>query len=71
MTVSSHPSTIAEARRKGGSSELVRLAYPIVLTQLSMSVMQIVDTAMVGRLGTTPLAATGLASYVNVISAAL
>jgi MATE family multidrug resistance protein len=44
---------------RGGPAELLRLAYPIVLTQLSMSAMQIVDTAMVGRLGPTELGAVG------------
>jgi MATE family multidrug resistance protein len=57
MSFSTHPQALD--RGKGGSSELVRLAYPIVLTQLSMSVMQIVDTAMVGRLGPTELGAVG------------
>jgi putative MATE family efflux protein len=37
---------------------------------VSQTVLNLVDTAMVGRLGTTPLAATGLASYVNVVSVA-
>ena len=43
--------------KEGGVPELIYLAYPIVLTQLSMSAMQIVDTAMVGRVGSTELAA--------------
>lgn len=37
---------------------------------VSQTVLNLVDTAMVGRLGTVPLAATGLASYVNVVSVA-
>ncbi len=44
---------------QGGIPELFRVAYPIVLTQLSHSSMQIVDTAMVGRLGPTELGAVG------------
>jgi MATE family multidrug resistance protein len=37
------------------------LAYPVILTQLSATVMGIVDSAMVGRLGATELAAVGFA----------
>jgi putative MATE family efflux protein len=36
------------------------LAFPVVLTQMSTTAMMIVDSAMVGRLGATPLAAVGL-----------
>jgi len=59
MTSSSISNAIAQEAAQGGPSELIRLAYPIVLTQLSMSAMQIVDTAMVGRLGPTELGAVG------------
>jgi MATE family multidrug resistance protein len=43
----------------GGVREVIHLAYPIVLTQLSMSAMQIIDTAMVGRVGPVELGAVG------------
>lgn len=43
----------------GGARELFALAYPVVLTQLSQTVMFAVDAAMVGRLGATELASTG------------
>jgi MATE family multidrug resistance protein len=60
LSLSKAPSrAITRAPAQGGSSELIRLAYPIVLTQLSMSAMQIVDTAMVGRLGPSELGAVG------------
>lgn len=42
------------------SRELVRLAWPIVVSLLSFSVMTAVDTAFVGRLGASALAATGV-----------
>jgi MATE family multidrug resistance protein len=39
--------------------EVFALAYPVVLTQLSATAMGVVDSAMVGRLGATELAAVG------------
>ena len=52
----------AEARpplERGGYREVVTLAYPVVLTQLSATALGVVDSAMVGRLGATELAAVG------------
>src|SRR5438270_10642460 len=46
----------AQARALG------RLAAPIALTQVGFALMGVVDTAVVGRLGATPLAAVGLAN---------
>jgi MATE family multidrug resistance protein len=43
----------------GGIREVADLAYPVVLTQLSATTMGVVDSAMVGRLGATELAAVG------------
>lgn len=40
--------------------ELVRLAWPIVVSLLSFSLMTAIDTAFVGRLGPSALAATGV-----------
>jgi MATE family multidrug resistance protein len=42
--------------------EVFNLAVPVVLTQLSTTAMGVVDSAMVGRLGPTHLAAVGFAS---------
>ena len=52
-----------KARRAtaGSVREVAQLAYPVVLTQLSMTTMGVVDSAMVGRLGATELAAVGFA----------
>jgi MATE family multidrug resistance protein len=47
---------------RGGMREVFVLATPVVLTQLSATAMGVVDSAMVGRLGPTPLAAVGFAS---------
>jgi MATE family multidrug resistance protein len=48
--------------RAGSTREVWELAYPVVLTQLSATLMGVVDTAMVGRLGATELAAAGFGS---------
>jgi len=45
--------------RGGGLREVILLAFPVVLTQLSTSLMGVVDSAMVGRIGATELAAVG------------
>ena len=42
--------------------EIIRLSFPVAIGMLSHTMIQIADTAMVGRLGTTPLAAVGLGS---------
>ncbi len=44
------------------SKEVFTLAYPVILSNLSRVLMSIVDVAMVGRLGTEALAATGMGS---------
>jgi len=44
---------------RGGFRELVHLSYPVVLTHISMTLMGVIDTAMVGRLGASQLAAVG------------
>lgn len=43
----------------GGVKEVSLLAYPVVLSQLSVTMMGVVDAAMVGRLGAVELAAVG------------
>jgi len=45
--------------RAGGVREVTRLAYPIVLTQMSQTVMHVVDSIFVGRLGAAQLGALG------------
>lgn len=57
-TVSSHRPRAAA----GGFREIVPLALPVVLTQVSATAMGVVDSAMVGRLGPTELAAVGFSS---------
>jgi MATE family multidrug resistance protein len=46
--------------RAGSLREVAVLAYPIVLTQISITAMGVVDSAIVGRLGAAQLGAVGL-----------
>jgi MATE family multidrug resistance protein len=48
-------------RARGGMREVVMLAYPVIITNLSQTLIHTVDSAMVGRLGATELAAAGYA----------
>jgi MATE family multidrug resistance protein len=47
--------------RRGSVPEVFDLAYPVVLTQMATTLMSVVDSAMVGRLGATELASVGFA----------
>jgi len=49
----------ASSAANGGLREVIELAYPVILTQISIVTMQMVDSAMVGRLGAAELAAVG------------
>ncbi len=56
------PAEISVRPAAGGVREVGRLAYPIVLTQMSQTVMHVVDSIFVGRLGAAELGALGFAS---------
>jgi putative MATE family efflux protein len=43
--------------------EILRLAYPVMVGMVSHTVLNLVDTAMVGRLGDVALGSVGLGSY--------
>jgi MATE family multidrug resistance protein len=60
--MTSPPDPRPPAHQRGGLREVFNLAAPLVLTQLSATAMGVVDSAMVGRLGPTELAAVGFAS---------
>lgn len=53
------PDRPAKRADAGGAREVARLAYPVILSQLSMTTMGVVDSAMVGRVGASELAAVG------------
>jgi len=60
MATPINASTPVAARvRAGGVREVALLAYPIVLTQMSQTVMHVVDSIFVGRLGAAQLGALG------------
>jgi MATE family multidrug resistance protein len=53
---------------RGELREMMRLAWPVVLAQVGIMLMGVVDTAMVGRVGTSAVAAVALGHiyWVNV-----
>lgn len=53
------------------SSQIFQIALPIIGGMMSQNIMNLVDSAMVGQLGSTQLAAVGLASFVNFVAAAI
>ena len=55
------PIAVQERSPAGGLREVMTLALPVVLTNLSATLMMTVDAAMVGRLGATELGAVGYA----------
>jgi MATE family multidrug resistance protein len=61
-TTTGSPRGDASRHLAGGLREVAALATPVVLQQLSATAMGVVDSAMVGRLGSTPLAAVGFGS---------
>lgn len=52
---------LVPARTRGGLREVVTLAYPVIVTNMSATLIHTVDSAMVGRLGPIHLAAVGYA----------
>ena len=63
-----HPSvdTRSDLQRysPGGFRQLWVLAYPVIVTMISQTLMWLVDTIMVGRLGTAQLGAVGLGGMI-------
>jgi MATE family multidrug resistance protein len=49
------------ALHRDDTRRVLQLAYPIVLGSLSVTLLSVVDTAMLGRLGPAPLASSGVA----------
>ena len=60
MTAST--AAVSPALERGGLREVSALAWPVILSQISSTLMGVVDSAMVGRLGATELAAVGFAN---------
>jgi hypothetical protein len=55
------PATARTDASAGGVRELIALALPVILTNLSATLMMTTDAVMVGRLGATALGAVGYA----------
>jgi MATE family multidrug resistance protein len=51
-------------RRKGGYKDVWLLAYPTIVTMLLHNCMSVIDTIMIGTVGTAALAGVGLAQLV-------
>lgn len=56
---SSQSKTTLAPEDRGGVREVIHLAVPVVLTHISITAMQIVDSVMVGQLGSPQLASVG------------
>ena len=54
-----NPSIQEEEAPPGAILEVALLAYPVVLQTLAETGMHVIDTAMIGKLGTTALGACG------------
>jgi MATE family multidrug resistance protein len=63
MTFPAQTETLNETRAaaRGDVAEVWRLAYPVILSTIVETVMQTIDTAMLGHLGPTQLGAAGFA----------
>jgi MATE family multidrug resistance protein len=60
VTSAARPDALATpAAARGSLREVAALAWPVIVSQMSSTLMGVVDTAMVGRLGPTELAAVG------------
>lgn len=53
------------------SSQIFQIALPIIGGMMSQNILNLVDAAMVGQLGTVELAAVGIASFLNFVAAAI
>ena len=61
LAVGATPVRVDGRTRTGTSAEIVRLAWPVMLSMFLASITGIVDIAMVGRLGSAAQAAVGVA----------
>src|SRR5262249_4632630 len=53
---------LVRRRRAAGMGELMRLSWPIMLSQVLVTAVSLIDIAMVGRLGPKAVAAVGYAT---------
>ena len=60
MSVQVKAWSLGETRARGDVAEVALLAYPVVLQTIAETAMQVIDSAMVGRLGAAQLGAIGL-----------
>ncbi len=53
------------------SAQIFQIALPIIGGMMSQNILNLVDAAMVGQLGSTALAGVGLGSFINFVAAAI
>ena len=56
--------SVAPSWRENPSAALVQLAWPLTISMLSNSLMALIDTLFVGRLGAASLVAVGIGGVV-------
>src|SRR5262245_19823250 len=63
MSFPAQTQTLTEppAAARGDVAEVAKLAYPVVLSTITETIMQTIDTAMLGHLGPAQLGAAGFA----------
>jgi MATE family multidrug resistance protein len=61
MSSAARQAALPTPAARGGLREVASLAWPVIVSQMSSTLMGVVDTAMVGHLGATELAAVGFA----------
>ena len=61
------PVTLPNQSRQAMMSRMMRLALPVILTNLLQSLVAVVDTFMVGRLGPLQIAAVGMSNAIRLL----
>src|SRR3989338_707845 len=50
--------------QRGSLKEVIHVSWPLVISMLSFTIMDVTDTLMVGQIGTSELAAVGMSTSV-------
>jgi putative MATE family efflux protein len=69
--VAGHAATLRRADVLATDREIWRLAWPVILSQVLASAVSLVDIAMLGRLGSSSLAAVGYVTQIFLLSQAV
>ncbi len=69
--VAGHAAALRRADLRATDREIWRLAWPVILSQVLASAVSLVDIAMLGRLGSSSLAAVGYVTQIFLLSQAV